>query len=279
MDKEIFSPWLHRWRLIPDGPPFITHTSQLLPVKTLSGDLEAMLKVTADEDEQTGGALMAWWQGHGAAPVLAHQREAILLRRASGLASLSTMSRQGQDGEACRILCQTANQLHRAQPRVLPRLTPLPIWFSPLAPAARQHGGILVRCAEIAAELLSTPRDVVPLHGDLHHDNVLDFGDSGWLAIDPKGLLGERGFDFANIFTNPDLGNPLPCVATIPAVFQQRLDIVAATAGLERARLLQWIIAWCGLSATWTLESHETPDVAFAVAKQAIAELDRPRER
>jgi aminoglycoside/hydroxyurea antibiotic resistance kinase len=41
------------------------------------------------------------------------------------------------------------------------------------------------------------------LHGDLHHGNVLDFGLRGWLAIDPKGLLGERGFDFANIFTNP----------------------------------------------------------------------------
>lgn len=34
---------------------------------------------------------------------------------------------------------------------------------------------------------------MVTLHGDLHHGNVLDFGASGWLAIDPKGLKGERG--------------------------------------------------------------------------------------
>jgi streptomycin 6-kinase len=51
--------------------------------------------------------------------------------------------------------------------------------------------------------LLAEPREVGVLHGDLHHGNVLDFGVRGWLAIDPKGLLGERGFDFANIFTNP----------------------------------------------------------------------------
>jgi streptomycin 6-kinase len=29
-------------------------------------------------------------------------------------------------------------------------------------------------------------------------------GPRGWLAIDPKGLCGERGFDFVNIFCNPD---------------------------------------------------------------------------
>ena len=39
--------------------------------------------------------------------------------------------------------------------------------------------------------LLALPQDVGVLHGDLHHGNVLDFGD-GWRAIDPKGLVGER---------------------------------------------------------------------------------------
>jgi streptomycin 6-kinase len=47
------------------------------------------------------------------------------------------------------------------------------------------------------------------LHGDLHHENVLDFGERRWLAIDPHGLHGERFFDFANIFTNPDLMIPV----------------------------------------------------------------------
>jgi hypothetical protein len=40
---------------------------------------------------------------------------------------------------------------------------------------------------------------------------------TGWLAIDPKGLVGERGFDFANIFTNPDLDNPTRPLARCPA--------------------------------------------------------------
>lgn len=46
---------------------------------------------------------------------------------------------------------------------------------------------------------------VAALHGNLHHDNALNFRARGWLALDPKQLVGERGVDFANIFTNPDL--------------------------------------------------------------------------
>jgi len=275
MDKLAFKPWLTRWKLIPDGPPCVTHTSQLLPVKTITGGIKAMLKITDDEYEQTGNALMAWWGGNGAAAVIACENQAILLERATGPASLSAMSREGKDAEACRILCLTANQLHAGQKRPLPQLVPLHEWFCALKPAARKYGGFLIHSAEISEELLSTPRDLVALHGDLHHENVLDFGSSGWLAIDPKGVKGERGFDYANIFTNPDADNPVPRVATVPEVFEQRLEIVSQMAGLDRERLLMWIIAWCGLSTAWSLESNEPISTTPEVAKLAIAILQQ----
>jgi streptomycin 6-kinase len=275
MDMFRLKPWLDRWDLIPDGAPFITHTSQLIPVKTAAQGIKTMLKVTDDVDEQAGNALMVWWEGNGAAQVIAHENEAILLSRATGLASLSVMSREGQDDVACRILCHTANRLHTSPKQSLPQLTPLHAWFYPLKSAAVKYGGILTRCAEISEELLSSPRDVVALHGDLHHGNVLDFESSGWLAIDPKGLLGERAFDFANIFTNPDLANPEPPVATVPATFQQRLSIVTRVADLDRERLLKWIIAWCGLSTAWSLESNETVSTTIKVAELAMNELEQ----
>ncbi len=41
-------------------------------------------------------------------------------------------------------------------------------------------------------ELLSTaPSTPVLLHGDLHHGNILST-QHGWLAIDPKGIIGEN---------------------------------------------------------------------------------------
>lgn len=275
MDNYAFKPWLSRWQLIPDGTPFATHSSQFLPVKTATDGTRAMLKITDDKFEQNGNALMAWWAGNGAARVIAQENEAIVLQRATGRASLSAMSRGGEDQEACRILCLTAGRLHALQKPPIPQLISLDEWFYALKPAARKYGGFLTRCAEISQELLSTPRDVVVLHGDLHHGNVLDFATSGWLAIDPKGLIGERGFDYANIFTNPDLSHPLPEIASVAEIFQQRLNTVCQTADLERERLLKWIVAWCGLSTAWSLESHETVAVTTAVAALAMAELDR----
>lgn len=176
MNKYLFGPWLSRWNLIPDGTPFITHSSQLLPVKTAADGIKAMLKITDDEDEQTGNTLMAWWEGNGAAPVIAHENEAILLERAMESTTLSSMSRESLDVEACRILCFTANRLHTFQKQTDLQLTPLHDWFSALKPAARKYDGILSHCFEISEKLLSTQRDVVTLHGDLHHGNVLILG-------------------------------------------------------------------------------------------------------
>ncbi|HCD1298145.1 TPA: hypothetical protein I7690_RS27715 [Vibrio parahaemolyticus] len=155
----------------------------------------------------------------------------------------------------------------------IPQLTNLHDWFYALKPTAQRYGGILKRCAEISEELLSSSYDVVTLHGDLHHGNVLDFGTSGWLAIDPKGLKGERGFDYANIFTNPDLGNPDSGIAVVPEIFKQRLKIVTETAGLDKERLLMWICAWCGLSAAWSLESNGPVTVTTKIAELALSEL------
>ncbi|RJT15552.1 3'-kinase, partial [Mesorhizobium waimense] len=64
------------------------------------------------------------------------------------------------------------------------------------------HDSLYVEAAVIADRLLANPHDIRPLHGDLHHENILH-GPRGWLAIDPKGVLGDPGFDAANMFYNP----------------------------------------------------------------------------
>ncbi len=270
----MFEPYLRRWTLVPEGDPIVTPAARLLPVQWRNEP--AMLKLCHAEEEVRGGLLLEWWGGRGAARVFARCDAAVLMERAIGSASLSDMARMGRDDEACRILCDTAARLHGLRPAPTPPLTPLAQWFRDLAPAAAREGGILARCAASARALLSDPREVIPLHGDLHHGNVLDFGPRGWLAIDPKSLVGERGFDFANLFTNPDLADPSRPVATDPARFARRLAVVAAAARIERRRLLHWILAWTGLSAAWLLADDDPlAAVDLTVAHLAGAELDR----
>ncbi|EPO5323109.1 MULTISPECIES: aminoglycoside phosphotransferase family protein [Citrobacter freundii complex] len=273
MENRLFNTWLNRWGLTPDGEPVETHTSQLLPVVVIRDGQKAILKITDDDSERIGCELMVWWNGNGAAKVLAHAAGAILLERATGTGSLADMSWTGNDAQACRIICHAASKLHFSRNASTPALTPLHHWFSDLAPAAKKHGGILTRCAVVANVLLSSPHDEVVLHGDLHHGNILDFGTRGWLAIDPKGLLGERGFDYANIFTNPDLAEPTRPVAIELETFTQRVNIVSEIAKIERQRLLMWIVAWCGLSSVWFLQKGDSATVPLRIAELAMAEL------
>lgn len=194
----MFESYLGRWSLTPDGEPIITHSSRLLPV--LWNGKPAMLKLSRDGAERAGGALMHWWHGDGAAKVYAHDEEAVLLERATGGRSLLKMAMDGEDDEASRIICHTVERLHAPRKKPLPDLIPLRRWFRELEPVAKAYGGTLAECSVIAEQLLSDPRDPVVLHGDIHHSNILDFEEDGWLAIDPKGLIGERSFDYANIF-------------------------------------------------------------------------------
>ncbi len=257
--------WLDRWGLETDGAAFVTpFGSHLAPVRHQGAP--AMLKIAGGPEERDGAALMAWWNGDGAARVLAREGDALLLERAMGAGSLAAMAADGRDDEATLILCRVAKGLHMPRPEALPpSLKPLGVWFRALDSAARMHGGVLARSAQTARALLDTPGQQAALHGDLHHDNVLDFGPRGWLAIDPKGLIGERGFDYANLFCNP-----WPA-AIEPGRLQGRLHVVAAAARLDPARLRRWILAYAGLSAAWTLDSgmpKDGPWRALLIAEQ-----------
>ncbi|RYM88072.1 3'-kinase [Serratia liquefaciens] len=259
-------PYMQRWQLQPDGQAFETHSSLLMPVRYRGA--AAMLKIAREQEEKFGGLLMCWWQGEGAARVLAWHEDGILLERAQGSRSLPQMVRDGDDRQATEILCQVVARLHAPRAEPLPELIPLHQWFNSLWPAAQAHGGMLRLSARVAAELLTSPREQTVLHGDIHHDNVLDFGERGWLVIDPKRLYGERAFDYANIFCYPNYG-----IATDPDIFQRRVVQICQLAGLERQRLLQWILAWAGLSAAWFMEDGEAADIDFRVAEQAALAL------
>ena len=86
------------------------------------------------------------------------------------------------------------------------------------------------------------------IHGDFHHFNILS-SERGWLAIDPKGVMGSAGYEIGPLMLNPwgslmD-GNRLK-VQTL-----RRVDIIHERLGWERERIIQWSLAHAILSAWW----------------------------
>lgn len=273
-----FEPWLTRWRLTPDGAALTTRGSGLLPV--LKDGAPAMLKFARFDDERLGNRLLAYWNGDGAARLLACEGDgaAMLIERATGTRSLSAMARGDADDEATAILCDAIARLQAPRGPAPAGLVPLEAWFAELFPLASAHGGLLADAAAIASGLLARQQEIVPLHADCHHDNVLDFGARGWLAIDPKGVIGDRAFEYAILFCDPDLADPVPPVAVVPGVFERRLEIVLAKSGLERGRLLRWIIAWCGLSTAWFLADEDPlAKINLTILAKAAAALEDRR--
>lgn len=228
-----------------------------------------MLKVARIEEEANGCRLLAWWDGDGAARVFEHDDQAAVL--AWGGRSLVGVARAGDDDRATRALCAVAARLHAVSRRKFADrpegLVPLDVWFRSLVERAGT-GGFYARSAELARRLLATPvnpADLVVLHGDLHHDNVLDFGDDGWLAIDPKYLVGHRVFDYTNILCNPDQ-------AIAEAQFARRVSLIAELAGFPETALLEWTVAWAGLSASWSAEDGAMADEERTLRIGALAE-------
>lgn len=268
---DVFAPWMNKWNLIRDGMPIMTPGSSLLPVKM--NNTMAMLKIAHDEHEIRGGKVLQWWDGNGAARVFSRNANALVMERAQGKQSLMHMALHGQDDNASRIACATVAQLHAHARRVTGRLelVPLQLWFADLF-AAVGSNPVLQQCAKVAQRLLAEPQETTILHGDIHHDNILDFTDRGWLAIDPKGLLGERGFDYANLIVNPDL----PTV-TDPVRFARQVQVISQAASLDRHRLLCWVLAFAGLSAVWFMQdaSEAQAQQDLNVARLAIKALSQ----
>lgn len=258
---KTFATWIKQWNLLVDGEAFSTQTSHLLPVRYK--DHRCMLKIALIEEERIGGQLMAWWDGHGAAKVFLQDENAILMERAEGCQSLMEMAKNNQDDEASTIICSVVAALHAGSQKPFPeKIVPLSQWFSSLEMMAGKQQGLLKKAWHTAQRLLREPQEITILHGDIHHQNILDFGAHGWLAIDPKGLLGERYFDYANIFCNPD-----EQTATKPGRLARQAHLISELAGLNYQRLLQWILAYAGLSAAWHLEEGSDASLALEVAE------------
>lgn len=90
------------------------------------------------------------------------------------------------------------------------------------------------------------------LHGDLHHENILSAEREPFLVIDPKGIIGEIGFETSAFLNNhaywlaDDLNLREKLIKAV-AHFSESLEI-------EPRDLYKWAFAQMVLSTWWTFE-------------------------
>lgn len=244
-----------RWSLTKSTPVADTPRSWIFRVEQNGRNFGALkiLKPEVAEEEGRGSRLLQWYEGDGAATVFDIHGDTIFMEWLDG-GPLADPVRAGRDDESTIAIATVVANLHRPRAGIPEDLQPLRERFQTLFDTdvrvwPHTARDLYARSSGIALKLFDRPSAQIPLHGDLHHDNILS-SDRGWLAIDPKGLLGDPAYDVANIFINPINADN---IAADPRRIAARADILSQRLNYPRKRMLGWAAAHAALSACWDL--------------------------
>jgi streptomycin 6-kinase len=130
---------------------------------------------------------------------------------------------------------------------------------------------LVERAEKIYLEFMDPMSDQVVLHGDLHHWNILAAEREPWLAIDPKGVIGEPAYE-----VGAWLRNPYPEIIksdSIKQITERRISQFSEILSLDKTRLLRWGFAQAVLSAWWSYEDHAEDWKVFVGLAQILGEM------
>lgn len=268
--------YLDLWNLSDPKPLATTATSHVYTVTSAGERVVLKLLTEIGEEERQGAIALDYFGGQGAVRLLRSDADAHLLEYAEGQ-DLVDFVRNGADDEATIIISDVLNQLHQTANKPLPNnLIPLKQWFRSLferATTDQQNGldSIYTRAAPLAEKLLNDPRDVRVLHGDIHHENIRYHAQRGWLAFDPKGLIGERTYDIANTLYNPF---KVQGVAQNEARLLRTSRLLADTLAIEHSRVLAFVYIYGCLSTSWYESAGEDASYSLKVVELVEQHID-----
>ena len=243
------------WGLVV-GEPYqpAGYTSWAAPA-TRDGE-PCVLKVQVPDEWSAGeAAALRHFGGRACVRLLEAGEWALLLERCDPGTPLSA----SPDDEVVRVVAETLREL----------------WSPPGEEAFRHVRDIadewretlrkvpLARTADALAALDDLLADDVPdvvLHKDLHGGNVLRASRRPWLAIDPKGLVGDPALDAVPVVRD----------RAAPGLPQRRLAILRDVLGLDVERVRAWALVQCVEGAAW---SYDAGDVASGDEFVQAAEL------
>ncbi len=247
-----------RWSLTL-SQPFPDMSYNYVTRARLADGTPAVLKVGVPNPELTTEiAALRHFNGEGSVQLLEADPEAgaLLLECIEPGDPVFTLN---DDALATSIAARLMGQLHRPPPEDGPFRT-IACWGKGLERLRSTFNGdsgpfpdqLVDRAERLLVELSTSQAEAVLLHADLHHWNILTSQRSDWLAIDPKGLIGEREYE-----AGAWLRNPIPLLldwSNVKGITHRRLDQFVDLLGLDRQRMISWGLYQAILAAWWSFE-------------------------
>lgn len=267
---------LDHWQLRLDGRPACGAVALVVPVLR-ADDTPAALKLQPVDDETRGEPIaLRTWDGRGAVRLLEHDPDSgsMLLERLSDR-SLQTME---DDLAALSIIAELLTRLGAVPaPPGVPRLADVMGRLLDEVPhvltlASDPQRRLIEDCADAVRELLPDSGDRL-LHLDLHFYNTLASLPSRrrepWLAIDPKPLAGDPGFELLPALHNR--WDDVVATGDVARAVRRRFDLMTDTLGLERERARGWTLGCILQSVMWDAKNSDT--TVHSGADAAIAQV------
>ncbi|MFF8727925.1 aminoglycoside phosphotransferase family protein [Streptomyces sp. NPDC015171] len=246
---DLAAGFLDRWRLRIDGPSLHGVSALVLPVVRADGR-RAVLKLQLRDEESEGEPVaLRIWDGDGAVRLLDHDPDTgtLLLERLDETRMLAALP---STREAVQVIAGLLARLTSVPaPPGLRRLGDIAHAMLEQTPWAltRTHDPevrrLVADCAAAVREVVHEPGDRL-LHWDLHDENVLAADRADWLAIDPKPLAGDPGFELW-----PALDNRFDADEVV-----WRFDAMTDVLGLDRERARAWTLGRLLQNALWDAE-------------------------
>ncbi len=250
----------------------------IAPVMRADGS-EALLKVGVPSCElQAEIEALRMFNGHGAVRLIDSDSElgALLLERVKPGKPLQELA---DDELATTIAGQVMLELwgSSVQEGIFPSVKD---WSRGLHQLREQFDGgtgpfpkHLIETAEgLFRDLIQSMYESTLLHGDLHHWNILSAEREPWLAIDPKGVIGEPAYEIGAW-----LRNPFPSIVKQShpeKIIVRRIDQLSEELELDRKRILGWALAQSVLAAWWSYEDGEEHWDLWLSCTEVFAKLE-----
>jgi streptomycin 6-kinase len=263
-----------RWQLELE-PPFTTGMVDYVAPALRADGSPAVLKLCfVDVEFVSGVAALRAYDGRGAVQLMEADVEAgaLLLERLDPGENLTTLNDEAAE---MRTAAEVMRELWKA-PSTDVALLRLDDWVAQAnlptsLPSHKRSQPWIDSAFRRVAELLQNRHEEVLLHGDLHFENVLSSA-RGWLAIDPKGIVGDPAWELA-----PLLINELPAPGEDwRKTVRRRIDQLIDELALEPYRAYAFATVRALQSRFWSLRDdsppgHDVIERAYACAEELAA--------
>lgn len=217
----------------------VTNLSYNYVLSGFQDDNPIILKLGLDHEALTREAFaLKCFAGYGAVKVLSEDDGMLLLERAVPDTSLKSYF-PDQEHESIEIACVVMQKLHQVNIPENHNFPHIKDWLKAFDKDWSIPDVYLKKARKLRGQLLKTTGPDVLLHGDLHHDNILQNGND-WLVIDPKGVI----------------GSPMNEIWAFVMDIERDIPFIAHYFNFRTQDVFKWYFVHVILAACWNLEDN-----------------------